>query len=238
MMIKKRPQNYIYSTTRLAGVLLTFFVFANPSTASEVLPGVYEIVTVRNASDVAATASPMSESDSPIGENISFSANQLSMSGLACDSWEISEKTDSIVNLSDPNLADINVAPTDSPISIGDQRIMEAYNYSCEGESFLNILQVDERVIVIPWANSSKYLIAETPLTTEQISQLQKQLKSMKFYEGEISGVLDTSTLSAVSAWAEYRGNNTDGYRFSRAAITENLLDALQVLDKPKHDQQ
>ena len=195
------------------------------------VPGIYEVVTLRRASDVAAPASPI-DSDSPIGQTITIGAEGITMTGLACEDWQVSLLTEPAVNLDDPILADINIPPTDSPISSGDQRIMKSYSYHCEGEHFIDLIQVDDRVIVIPWANSSQYLIAEVSLTSEQITQFQKQLKSMKFYHETPDGVLDEETLRAINYWVENRIRNDDYYHFSRPAITENLLDALHVLGK------
>ena len=206
----------------------------NPNTKTHKTPpiGHYIVVAVRNASDVAAPLSSPDKADSAIGETISLLSNGLAMSGLGCDSWEISEQEHDVATVSDPMLADINMAPADSPLSAGDQRIMKSYDYQCEGEPFLNVLHVDDRVIVIPWGNSSKYLVAEKPLSAEQIAQLQKQLKSMKFYTGDITGVIDEPTRLAIKFWAEYRSD--DDYSFYRPAITENLLDTLGVLDMEK----
>ncbi len=195
------------------------------------IPGIYEVVTLRRASDVAAPANPMNDSDSPIGQTITIDTKGIAMTGLACEDWQVSLLTEPVVNLDDPTLADIDIPPTDSPISSGDQRVMKSYSYHCEGEHFIDLIQVDDRVIVIPWANSSQYLIAEVSLTSEQITQFQKQLKSMKFFHSAPNGVLDEETLRAINYWVEDRIRTDDYYHFSRPAITENLLDALHILD-------
>jgi len=193
--------------------------------------GDYEVVTIRNASDVATILNPVTEEDSPIGKSISFSAAGIAMEGLSCDSWQVTELTDTVANLNDPMLADISIGPLDSDISSGDQQIMKSFSYSCEGEHFLNVLQVDDRVLVIPWQNSSQYLIAEIPLTQSQTIKLQKELKSMKFFSGEITGEIDESTRLGLQSWLDYRNRASDSYRFFRPAITENLMDALRVLE-------
>lgn len=200
-------------------------------TAPTLLSGIYKVVAVRNASDVAATYDPSVEVESPVGETIGFSMNGITMTGLDCDQWDIEEKTAVVVNLNDPILADINIGPADSPQSAGDQRLMNSYAYSCEGEPFMNVLQVDDRVIVIPWANSSKYLIAEKPLTIEQIFKLQKQLKSMVLLDGKITGSMDEATRLAIRSLAQHRSENPDDYSFFHPALTENLLDTLLIFD-------
>ena len=93
----------------------------------------------------------------------------------------------------------------------------------------MRILQVDDRVVVIPWANGSHYLVAERPLSEEQTRRLQRALISMKFLSGLVSGIVDEPTVSAIRAWAAYRAR-AEVYAFYRPALTENLLDTLGVL--------
>ena len=74
-------------------------------------------------------------------------------------------------------------------------------------------------------------LILERPLPEVRIKAYQMQLKSMKFYEGDLTGKLDEETLRASRTWYEYRAELDDTQPTpARPAITENLLDALGVL--------
>jgi len=194
--------------------------------------GTYKVVTMRNASNVARTVDPMDGNDDSIGQEITFTEKGgLKMQGITCDQWEVFASLVAVVDTRDPMLADIHVPPTDSPLSAGDQRIGKSYHYKCEEESFLHVYQVDDRVLVIPWKNSSRYLIVEKPLSEKQINKMQAQLKDMKFHHMEPTGTLDDETLYSLSSWARYRLKDTEVYRFKRTAITENLLDALNVLD-------
>ena len=61
--------------------------------------------------------------------------------------------------------------------------------------------------------------------------RFQKQLQSMKFHDGEITGIMDEAMRLAVKAWADYRSEDREAYSFYRTVITENLLDALGVLE-------
>lgn len=223
----------IWFSTKI--VILSMLVVSNALADKtwESLTGIYEVVSLRNASDVAITIQtkpPISNTDTPIGQTIEFIGKQIKMPGLGCDSWEVRRIDKKIVNLQDPLLADLNVNPTDSPISSGEKRVNLSFAYSCEGEPFLQVFQLDGRVIVIPWANSSQYLIAERPLSAMQIKQFQHQLTSMKFYHGAATGKLDTSTLNSINSWVNYRLLRDDSYSFHRPVISENLLDTLGVI--------
>lgn len=214
---------------------LLYAFLSNQLFAENILSGRFEIVTIRNASDVASTieARPsLNPQDSPIRQEIEFTSNGIRMQGLDCDEWTVAKIDNPIINLNDPILADLTVNPTDAPLSSGDQRLNRHFSYICEGEPFIQVFQLDDRVIVITWNNSSQYLIAETSLTTAQIKQFQTQLKSMKFYHDEITGKLDTQTLESINSWVAYRLKIESQYAFSRPVITENLLDALGVLDQ------
>lgn len=192
--------------------------------------GEFKVVTIRNASDVAAVRLPEDIGGEAIGQTVTFTDNGLVMDGVSCDAWAIFNSLVPLVNTDDPILSDIHVAPADSPLSKGEQRIGKMYHYSCEGESYMHVYQVDDRVLVIPWGNSSQYLIVERALDKDQITAMQAKLRDYKFLEGELTGFLDNKTVGAVSAWSHYRLANDDGYVFKRAAITENLLDTFGVL--------
>jgi hypothetical protein len=196
------------------------------------ITGKYKVVTMRNASNVARAIDPLAKNDEAIGQEITFTdKGSLIMKGITCDSWEAFASLVSVIDMRDPMLADIHVPPTDSPLSAGDQRIGKTYHYKCEGESFIHVYQVDDRVLVIPWKNSGRYLIVEKPLSEKQVRKLQAQLKDMKFHHSKPTGNLDDETLHSLSSWALYRLKDTEAYRFKRTAITENLLDALRILN-------
>jgi hypothetical protein len=189
--------------------------------------GRYTIISARNASDVAQTGI---RQENIVDNWITFDRNGLQAEGLGCDSWEISS-VDAVANLEDPILADVMVGPADSPLSSGDARELTSFEYACEGERFLSLTKIDDRVVVIPWDNYATYLIAEIPLNASEIRRFQRQLRSMKFYDGEMTGKMDEATQFAVSLWSGYRATADEDYRFLRPAITRNLLDTLKVLD-------
>jgi hypothetical protein len=209
---------------------------APPSQALERLSGMageYIIVDARRASDVAAPA--QLDYNAPIGASVRFTYQGIEMQGASCDEWTVTRSDDPVVFVdSDPNLTDLNLGPTDSPITSGDQREHQGYVAICEEEDVFRFHKVDDRVLVVPAANSSINLILERPLSELQVKAYQVQLKSMKFYDGALTGVLDAATLRASRRWYEDRARLDEETPIpARPAITENLLDALNVLPRP-----
>ncbi len=193
--------------------------------------GEYVIIGARRASDVAAPLQPIS--DDPIGDSITFHKDGIDISGIDCDAWRIEPRDEATVAIAqDPVLSDLMLGPVDSDRSRGDQRENKAFDMLCEQEVVGQIHKVDDRVLVIPWQNSSINLILERPMSELQIKAYQAQLKSMKFYEGELTGTLDPATLRASRAWYEYRADGSLPTPM-RPAITENLLDGLGVISDP-----
>lgn len=191
--------------------------------------GTYTIVGARSVSGVATT-SPNFTLDEVLGKEIILAKDALHLDGLACDSWQIRAIT-SPVNETDPLIGDVVIGPLEPSVTDGDKRILAGWEYVCEGESFLKLLQVDPRVIVIPWANGTIHLIAEQQLAQSQIHRLQLALIDVKFLDQAPTDVLDKATLLAISSWAEYRMSAQEPYRFKRAAITENLFDTMNVFN-------
>lgn len=193
--------------------------------------GEFVIIDARMASDVASVAMP--DYQPPIGERLVFNHQGIMLDGAACDAWRVEPNDDAtLVVESDPNLIDLVLGPTDSPISSGDQQEHQGYVARCEGEDVFRFHKVDDRVLIIPTENSAVNLILERPLSELQIKAYQAQLKSMKFYDGELTGLLDDATLRSSRYWYENRARLEDTQPIpGRPAITENLLDALNVLN-------
>lgn len=226
------------------GLLAAAFVFAvmtgnlivapdaKAGPSFEAFAGTYVVVAVRQNSFVAAPLGMRpTPSDTPIGKTVTFGSKGVSMEGIACDDWRAAAETPSADFMNDRLLVDRRLPPTDSPLSDGDKRLSESYKISCEGEFFTTLFQVDRRVVVLSWANAQQYLILERPLNAEQVRKLQKALTSTKFYSGKITGEFDTETERAVRAWYKYRQPDRAAAIPRRPAITENLLDALRVLN-------
>lgn len=192
--------------------------------------GEYVAIALRRSSSVRGTPDPGVGSEW-LAQRVSFSDRLVWLDGVTCNRWSVMGNDFPVIKPSDPNLSDLTIAPLDSRTSAGDRRVGKSAILICQdgGKKIIgNILIVDDRVLVAsdpPWTVN---VILEKPLRKDQVRKLQAQLKDMKFYSGEITGTIDVATRAAVSFYAEYRGAE---YRFANAAITENLLDGLNVLD-------
>lgn len=199
--------------------------------AFDALVGDYVIVDIRKNSMVAAPARmPPPGADSPIGKSVSFTSDGVILDGISCKKWGAAKIAAPVDFSSDRALTDLRLLPTDSPKSNGDRRLSNFFKIDCEGESFTTVFQADKRVLAMDWANSELYLILERPLRADQTKKLQKALKSMKFYSGNVTGDFDAETVRATRAWYRYRLSDKTAAIPLRPAITENLLDALGVL--------
>lgn len=187
--------------------------------------GQYVAVALRMASDVASE--PIgADVHGLLGQVVSFDEPMVWLDGQPFDkSFEVLPIVP-VVNLREPNLSDIMILPPDIE-GIENCWKMAATVIEMEGKGIDMILRVDRRVLVVPVANSSAYLLLEKPLFPDEIERLQAVLKDMKFYDGEITGTMDAATRAGVSGYADYRGAE---YRFIDTVITENLLAGLDVL--------
>ncbi len=223
------------SISALIVYILVFML--NPACAEEPqsfdhpqsLNGRYQVVSMRTDSSTASTLS-IAEGDTLIGTYLEIDEDGFHMEGMTCETGRIQAKSVSFVFLEDPNLADLNISPLSNPSFRGEQRIHQPYDVICGEDVLTQLHQVDDQILIMPWSNSSQYLILEKPLSQEQIRKLQTQLKDMKFSSQDPNGILDKETLTAISLYASYRNEDKDAPRFLRTAISENLLDGLGVL--------
>ncbi len=204
---------------------------AYPAIAQPADPaGEFKVVDLRRAGDVSG--GPVDESVAgALGAPVHFGKTLVWWDGSRCDDWSISETDAAPVNLADPILSDTQVPPVDGPKTSGDRRGNRPVAILCKGKPFAGFTQVDRRVIIAPSPSGQSYLVIERPLPAAQIRQFQSQLRSMKFFDRGPTDAWDGTSLRAVSAYADYRGAE---YAFNRAAITENLLDGLGVLEPVK----
>ncbi len=196
------------------------------------LAGRYEVIGVRMASRVASIAPPeVSAEGSPIGQSVVFGGSGVQIEGMGCDCWRAETVTVPLDMPTDPMLRDLLLPALDGDASNGDARLNRAYSLSCEGEHFALAYQTGPRAMALTWDNSSAYLVLEQALTTVQIKAFQRELKSMKFHDGEITGILDEATLNGARAYYGYRLADDEAAIPGRIAITANLLDGLGVLE-------
>lgn len=194
--------------------------------------GAFQVIDVRTVSGVAA---PFTPETSPIGLHLSFAGPTITMEGVSCKTWSLRE-IDVPVDTADPMLADALMGPLPSDPSDGDRRLLRGWRYDCEGEVFAQVLQADPIALVIPWRNSSVYLIAEAVLPASTVFKIQDALRSVKFLDKASTGEFDSQTRAAVSRWSTYRLSETstqDVYDFFASPVTENLFDRMGVFSFP-----
>ena len=195
--------------------------------------GEYVAMALRRSSTVRGTPNPDAGTEW-LGQRVSFGDPLVWLNGVTCNRWAVQRDDSPAILPNDPNLSDLAVAPVEAPTSTGDRRIGESAILICQdsGKKIVgNFLIVDARVLVASGPPGTVNVVLEKPLREEQVRRLQAKLKDMKFYSGEITGTLDKATRAAVSSYADYRGAE---FRFANAAITENLLDGLDVLDQAR----
>lgn len=216
----------------LAAIILTSLLGCSDGATNKsggVLDGDFTIVTARRASDVAGGSKDATFSTKRIGTQVSFADTLIWVDGTSCEDWTVKHVRQAPINLEDDVLIDLAIGPEETPHSRGDQRENTHLDIYCGTEVIGSLTKVDDQVLVTPSASGLTYIILERPLDAEQIKAFQFQLKDMKFYDGEKTGEIDRATRIAVSLYAGYRGRFYT--RFKRAAITENLLDGLGILD-------
>lgn len=209
----------------------TSIIMEDDQDANSALFGEYKVVALRKASSVESTPDADADIVDWIGRTVSFGETLRWVDGSSCDIWSAREAQQFPLDLEDPNLSDLAIEPL-SPPAYGVFTFAAAFDLYCDGDESRSIgsfIRIDDRVLVTQSASGSTNVILEKPLLPSQVSQLQTQLKDMKFYHGKITGELDEITLRGAGSYAEYRGSE---FRFFRTAITENLLDGLGVLDE------
>jgi hypothetical protein len=194
--------------------------------------GEYAVVAVRNSNKIVSTTSNQKRQDW-FGRTVEFGLSTSTwLNGEVCSIWSVREAVSPDFILDDRNLSDLTLAPFDVGPETIDRRLNVPVDLVCNdlGERVIaSFVIIDRRVLLVPTVSRETYVILEKLLSSAEISRFQIKLKEMKFYDGAISGTLNSETIASVGSYAEYRGA---GYRFPRTAITENLLDRLGVLDE------
>lgn len=191
------------------------------------LYGVYEVIAARSASATAAPLGAGSLVDDPRGQVIEIAPDGVRLPGDDCAPATLSIQDEADVMESDPMLSDLRLPDLDRVAPPPGIVVIAA----CEGGGRVDVYQADPRAVAIPWNNGAGYLVAEKPLTPDQIERLQTELKSMKFFTGEPSSAWSERALDGLRGYYGYRVDK-DAYRFERPAITASLLEKLGVLDE------
>lgn len=191
--------------------------------------GSYVVRAIRRSSLVASTMDAEPKIGDLLGATATFADSFSWIDDSRCDAWSAKEIRNELEALRDPILSDLAIEKLAPPAHevFAFSQTYEIYCGDNDLQPAARLVRIDDRVLVTMSPSGSFYLLLEKPLAEDEVRRLQQQLKSMKFYEGEITGQLDEQTRAAVAGYADYRGAE---YRFKDAVITENLLDGLNVL--------
>lgn len=204
--------------------------------ASLLPAGKYAVQAIRRSGAVQSTPDAEPNVGDLFGNEAVFGETFQWIDGTHCKTWSTKKIPNDLVDLRDPNLSDLTIDKLE-PLGRDVTDLAQTFEINCEGDDagpVTTVMRVDDRIIVTVSASGSFYLILEKPLSEEQVVRLQRQLKVMKFYDGELSGVMDARTRAGVAGYADYRGAR---YRFKDAVISENLLDGLGVVETERKSQ-
>ncbi len=190
--------------------------------------GDYVAIAIRSATTVAAPLSATTvEEAGYLGRRAKFGDGVHWLDRSECESVSYNAADFVPLDLEDPVLSDLAI-PANDGVSVGDRSLVQPLEVRCGDDLLVHLVMIDRRVLVVPSANGALHIILEKPLSRLQVAKLQRQLKDMKFYDGEITGEMNPEVRRQLGGYAEYRGA---AYRFVNVAITENLLDGLGVLE-------
>lgn len=191
--------------------------------------GTFTIVDLRRAEDVAGQPIPLNVKE-VLGNEITLHTDGLELAGADCDDWTITA-TELQINFNSMMLRDALIGPIPMPHSSGDKRILQSWEYVCEGTDRFLVTQIDPNVVIFHLENGGLHAIAERPIAPGVVMRMQRALASVKFYGGPINGELDVDTLRGASFWAEDRLRPHSEFRFKRPALTMNLFDTMDVFE-------
>lgn len=195
-------------------------------------PGPFKVVSVRNASGVAATLEMQNGEGrrSLIGTQVSFGRRLVWFDGRTCDDWKLERLSDHPLDMQDPNLSDLQQWPIRQLSGYGNRLQNKSYRIICDGQPFASLVKIDERVVVAPAPNGATHIIIERSPSKLEIRAMQDQLHYMGLYKRDmssedidvyISGRMTQPLRSAIAAYAYKVGAE---YAFHCGVVTENLL--------------
>lgn len=229
MLSMKSPKSALVVPTLVCTLFCVPLTQADDRDGSVAPSGEYVVTAIRRSGMVESTVDAEPEIGSLLGLTATFSDSFHWIDGSSCESWSASDSTNDRVDLYDPNLSDLAIEKLQPP-AYEVFSFVRSFDLFCDGDTdpVANVTNLDGRVLVTVSDSGSFNVILEKPLSESEVRRLQEQLKDMKFYEGDVTGVIDESTRAAISGYADYRGAE---YRFKDAVITGNLLDGLNVLE-------
>ena len=93
--------------------------------------GEFVAIALRRSSSVGGP--PSSDTDSGwLGQRVSFGDKLVWLDGVTCNKWSVTGFDFPIILQDDPNLSDLAIAPLNSPVSQGDQRVGRSAALLCQ----------------------------------------------------------------------------------------------------------
>jgi hypothetical protein len=217
-----RPVLAVFAVAGLCALSLTPAVADGGLACSSEHPdGVYQVIALRNASDVASTLATI-ESYSPAVAEVDFDASSLAwINGEVClEGWSLSEVEAAPVWLDDPLLSDVMLAPA---ADLPDRRVLSHWRLDCGARAMGHVTMVDARLLVAASESGAVNVVLEKPLDAETARTLNSALKASG------SAVDETETVGAATrdALAQRAESMGAAYRFENTAIGLNLLESL-----------
>ncbi|MCP3971304.1 MAG: hypothetical protein GY717_13485 [Rhodobacteraceae bacterium] len=212
----------------MVGLLLANLIATASFAAATSPDGEYSVVAIRRASDVAAGPDDPSLAGAVIGSRVAFGAELLWLHGKTCTNWSVTESTDPVATVGDPIISDTQVTAARLNAALPDHRVNRHLRLVCGQETMGVLLQVDQRVLVVPSPSGASYLILERRVGRAAAMTIEEALTSAKLYDGPITGHMGPAARRGAALFAGRLGAEFD---FLGAPITENMAEALGVHD-------
>ena len=185
--------------------------------------GIYQVVALRNTSDVMSTLATV-ENYAPAVQEVDFGGTSITwIDGDAClQGWSLTELEFAPVWAEDPLLSDVMAGPAEGA---ADHRKLRGWQLSCGAREMGSFAMVDARLLVAASPSGAVNVVLEKPLDPEDASALNSALAASGAATGT-GGQVDAATRDALAHQAETLGA---AYRFETTAIGLNLLEAVGV---------
>ena len=183
--------------------------------------GVYEVVAVRAASDVARSV-PGPEDFALIGRRMTFGREITWFDGRACLAPSVRASVEPWRNLDEPNMSDLQASAKASRRRLNATLVIDCGGRAC-GE-ITPVLMVDRRTLVVRIGNETAYAVLGRPLDRRTALAVERGLARKGFDPGAVDGLIDAVARRAVALYAQSRGAR---YAFQSAALTDALVGEL-----------
>ena len=181
-------------------------------------PTSYEVVAMRNPSDVAMTMSPGGPSEDAMGKSLILDKELTWIDGQSHANWESGDVATFPLGRSDPMFGDVYWEPE------GVSAKIRTVRYLIGDEEIGRVVYVDAQLALISDPAGAPVYILEKGLSEETALALEAALEDRKFSPGPVDGVIDEQTRRALGFYYEYLGLK---YRFKTPVISSAILKEL-----------